>query len=165
MEVETYSDGSCGASGDRSGGCAAVLDFVDGSRDSYAVYSCEAGSTIGRMELAGAIIALREILAISAGGDPVSILMTLDSEVTTECMTGIKRRRTNVDLWGEYNRVSHLLPEGSVVSVRYLPRNSNAMMASADRIAGAARKKLIAGKADPASIYPGYQKIHHTRNP
>lgn len=168
IEVRTYSDGSCASKkGDRAGGCAAVLVFPYREFDEVAVYSGEVESSIGRMELMGAIIALRHIDALlRREGENAMVSMTLDSKVTVDCMVDPNTsRRSNLDLWALYDRVARGLPEGSYVEAMHMPRNSNAHMAEADRLAGQARKAL---KSDLESgektnfVFPEIASIHPT---
>ena len=90
-----YTDGSCLVNPGGAGGWAFVL-LEDGEQ--WSVMGSEPSTTNNRMELQAVI----EALDFAQGDEYV---LYTDSDMTLKCANGIWKRKANMDLWAEYDRV------------------------------------------------------------
>jgi ribonuclease HI len=89
-----YTDGSCLNNPNGPGGwCFTVLE----NNDQWTVAGSESHTTNNRMELQAVIEAISFVQ-----GDEYELYT--DSDLTLKCATGVWRRKSNLDLWEEYDR-------------------------------------------------------------
>lgn len=134
-----------------AGGCAAVVEWESSEHEIVVACSGERATTIGRMELLGAITGMRYLHWLS--GQPennldlkdVHLDMIVDSMFVYKSATGAAGRGKNHDLWKEFDSLGGLF---GGVAIDHRPRNTLRNMEEADRLAGKIRQAILAGQND-----------------
>jgi len=96
--IQIYTDGSCISNTNGAGGWAIVIIEEDGCE--YYFSDKNSCTTNNRMELTAVIE------AISSVKENQECIIFSDSQLTINCATGKWKRKANLDLWKEYDKVS-----------------------------------------------------------
>ena len=96
--IQIYTDGSCISNPNGAGGWAIAIIEEDGCE--YYFSDKNSCTTNNRMEL-NAVVE-----AISSVKENQECIIFSDSQLTINCATGKWKRKANLDLWKEYDKVS-----------------------------------------------------------
>jgi ribonuclease HI len=138
-----FGDGS-GLEWKGAGGYSAFI--LDGRTHARAcVVGGRSHSTVNRMELTAYTEAISyhyyKLLGESIKEPPYRVWVFSDSEYTVKCGNRDYNRKANLDLW---TVVDWYETRGYRIRWRWVPRNSNPLHATADRLSGRAREALKA---------------------
>jgi ribonuclease HI len=95
--LELYTDGSCVKNPDGPGGWAVVL--IDDDKYEWYLSDGEEKTTNNRMELRAVIEGIKLL-----SEDSVCKIYT-DSKLVINCATGLWKRKANIDMWEEYDKI------------------------------------------------------------
>ena len=96
--IQIYTDGSCISNPNGPGGWAIAIIEEDGRE--YYFSDKNSCTTNNRMELTAVLE------AISSVKENQECIIFSDSQLTINCATGKWKRKANLDLWKEYDKVS-----------------------------------------------------------
>ena len=96
--IQIYTDGSCISNPNGPGGWAIAIIEEDGRE--YYLSDKNSCTTNNRMELTAVLE------AISSVKENQECIIFSDSQLTINCATGKWKRKANLDLWKEYDKVS-----------------------------------------------------------
>lgn len=96
--LELYTDGSCVKNPDGPGGWAVVL--IDDDKYEWYLSDGEDKTTNNRMELRAVIEGIKLI------NDGSVCNIYTDSKLVINCATGLWKRKANIDMWEEYDKIS-----------------------------------------------------------
>jgi len=96
--IQIYTDGSCISNPNGPGGWAIVIIEEDGRE--YYLSDKNSCTTNNRMELTAVVE------GISSVKENQECIIFSDSQLTINCATGKWKRKANLDLWKEYDKVS-----------------------------------------------------------
>ena len=131
-----YTDGSAIAKGTRTGAWAAVIVCPDGT--TQRICGSAAPTTISRMEMMAAIMALERIAEIENGPDGYRVKLFSDSEFVVQTIMGRYERRANLRLWAYWDEVARDVD----LFVAWSARNVIPKQALCDELAGQVRRLL-----------------------
>lgn len=126
-----YTDGSCIKNPNGPGGYAYIVIDTDGNEWHFS--DGNASTTNNRMELTAVIESLKHINV----NEKCKIYS--DSQLTINCASGKWKRKANLDLWSEYDKVS----KDKIIEFEWVKaHNGNKYNEMVDKMALAESKKL-----------------------